>query len=238
VAAARWPHSPPGRSRYRILDIVPRKILGRAGRGRRTSGEDETVTSRFDELPPAAAWRHEGFRDGHEVVFVEALPGGCLLNGCTTAVEEGEPWTVGYEIAVDDAWRAISARVWSRSRAGRFEIYVESDGSERWRIDGAAAGHLDGCVDIDLESSAVTNTLPVHRLALSVGAEGESPAVYLRALDLVVERLDQRYHRVDADDPAQPRFRYTAPRFDYDDELVYDSSGLVVRYPGIATRIR
>jgi uncharacterized protein len=94
-------------------------------------------------------------------------------------------------------------------------------------------------VDVDRESSACTNTLPVHRLALGVGETGESPAVYLRALDLGIERLEQRYHRVaaDDDDTTRRRFHYTAPRFDYDDHLVNDLHGLVLDYPGIATRI-
>ena len=32
------------------------------------------------------------------------------------------------------------------------------------------------------------------------------------------------------------RYRYRAPSFDFECELVYDESGLVLDYPGIATR--
>ncbi len=32
-------------------------------------------------------------------------------------------------------------------------------------------------------------------------------------------------------------FDYEAPRFDFSARLAYDRSGLVVRYPGIATRV-
>lgn len=32
---------------------------------------------------------------------------------------------------------------------------------------------LDGCFDVDLESSSMTNTLPVHRLGLAPGAAAE-----------------------------------------------------------------
>ena len=160
------------------------------------------------------------------------------MQGCTAAVEAGQAWVVSYEVVVDDTWQTRSARVWARSRSREHEVRVQADGLGRWLIDDATAEHLDGCIDIDLESSACTNTLPVHRLALGVGDAGESPAVYLRALDLNVERLDQRYLRVPADDDTtRRRFRYTAPRFDYDDYLVYDAYGLVVHYPGIATRI-
>jgi hypothetical protein len=196
------------------------------------------VTAAFDELPAAAAWRHEASREGFEVVFFRTEPSGVRLEGWTTAVEDAEPWVVTYEIVVDESWRTRSARVWARSRSGEHGVRVQADGSGRWLIDGAAAEHLGGCIDIDLESSAGTNTLPVHRLALGEGEAGESPAVYVRALDLSVERLEQRYLRVTADDDTtRRRFRYSAPRFDYDDDLVYDSHGLVLHYPGIATRI-
>jgi uncharacterized protein len=178
-------------------------------------------------------------RDGHEVAFFENVPGGVRLDGCTAAVEAGRAWVVGYELVVDQSWRTTSARVWTRSRSGDREVCVEAAGSGMWLIDGAPAPHLDGCIDVDLESSACTNTLPVHRLALGVGESGGSPAVYLRALDLGIERLEQRYHRVvdDDDGTTRRRFHYSAPRFGYDDHLVYDRHGLVLDYPGIATRI-
>jgi hypothetical protein len=196
------------------------------------------VPAAFDELPPTAAWRHEASREGFEVVYFRTVPSGLRLEGCTAAVEDAEAWVVTYAIVVDESWRTRSARVWARSRSGEHEVRVETDGSGRWLIDGAAADHLDGCIDVDLESSACTNTLPVHRLALGAGEAGESPAVYVRALDLAVERLEQRYVRAAGDDDStRRRFHYSAPRFDYDDDLVYDSRGLVLRYPGIATRV-
>jgi hypothetical protein len=73
-------------------------------------------------------------------------------------------------------------------------------------------------------------------MRLGVGQAAEAPAVYLRALDLAVERLEQRYARVDDDGPRL-RFDYRAPVFDYEDRLTYDAAGLVLEYPGIASRV-
>jgi uncharacterized protein len=98
-------------------------------------------------------------------------------------------------------------------------------------VDGASAPHLDGCLDVDLESSAVTNTLPVHRLDLRPGERGASPAAWVRATDLAVERLDQDYLSVGNRD-----FYYAAPSEDFTARLVYDDAGLVLEYPGIAVR--
>ncbi len=81
------------------------------------------------------------------------------------------------------------------------------------------APELDGCLDVDLESSVCTNKLPVHRLHLGVGQAGDVPAAYVRALDLRVERLEQRYVRA-ADDQKHQRYDYSAPVFDFAARLV------------------
>lgn len=112
---------------------------------------------------------------------------------------------------------------------------LEGDGLGAWQRDGEPCPQLDGCLDVDLESSSFTNAAPVHRLALEIGQRAEAPAAYVRALDLSVERLEQSYLRLDDDGPRQ-RFDYTAPRFDFRCVLVYDESGLVIDYPGIASR--
>jgi hypothetical protein len=95
--------------------------------------------------------------------------------------------------------------------------------------------HLDGCLDVDLESSALTNAFPAHRLGLDIGEATQAPAAYVRAADLSVERLEQRYFRLD-NGPRGERYRYTAPAFDFECDLTYDEVGLVLDYPGLAIR--
>ena len=187
-------------------------------------------------LPRYAAWQHRGAREGFEVVFLHAGADGYRLEGYTAAVEDGEAWAVHYVIMLDSAWATRSARVSGRSATGGHELTLEGDGTGRWRIKGTAAPHLDGCVDVDLESSSFTNALPVRRLGLEVGEEADAPAAYVRALELGVERLEQRYVRTQNDE-TRSRYRYTSPAFDFECELVYDEVGLVLDYPGIAVRV-
>lgn len=189
----------------------------------------------FADPPPFAAWRHVDAREGFEVVFPRPDDGGLRLEGTTTGVEEGEAWSVGYEIRLDTDWLTRSARVVSVSAHGRREVLLETDGRGRWRVDDADAPQLDGLLDVDLESSSLTNALPVHRLGLEVGEKAEAPAAWVRALDLGVERLEQRYRRLD-DDGDRQRYDYHSPGDDFRSELVYDGSGLVLDYPGIAVR--
>jgi hypothetical protein len=187
-------------------------------------------------LPTSAAWLHEDARTGFESVFPVTHRKGYTLTGHTAAVEDDYVWVVHYVISVDDLWRTRSARIQSWTQEGRREVMLESDGLGQWRIDGRSAPELDGCLDVDLESSACTNTLPVHRLGLAIGREGDSSAAYVRALDLNVERLAQRYARVENSNGTH-QYDYHAPAFDFEARIIYDAAGLVISYPGIARRV-
>ncbi|HEY6479999.1 MAG TPA: putative glycolipid-binding domain-containing protein [Streptosporangiaceae bacterium] len=189
----------------------------------------------FAAPPATAAWSHRDARSGFEVAYFQPVDGGHQIDGCTTAVEDGQTWIVDYTITLDTDWVTRGARVTSRSAAGRRSALLTSDGAGQWRVDGEPAPHLAGCLDVDLESSAMTNALPVHRMALPVGGRAAAPAAYVRAGDASAERLDQEYLRT-ADEGAHQCYEYAAPAFEFACRLVYDESGLVLAYPGIAVR--
>ncbi len=189
----------------------------------------------FDELPPTAAWTHRDAREGFEVVFVRRTTRGWTLSGHTTAVEQGRPWAVRYDITVDRQWRSRSARVWTWNSEGASRTVLRHDGAGHWTVNGIAASELDGCIDVDLESSACTNTLPVHRRPRS-REQFEAPAAYVRVANGEVQRLEQTYRRVSDLDGAR-RYQYYAPQFSFACEIEYDRHGLPLEYPGIARRV-
>jgi uncharacterized protein len=195
----------------------------------------------FVALPKSAAWLHSDARTGFEVVYFDLLDDGCAIEGWTAATERGEGgdggevWAVHYSIRLDTSWRTRSARISGRSAAGSRLTVIEADGAGHWVVDGEVRPRLDGCLDVDLESSAMTNALPVRRMDMEVGGRAAAPAAYVRALDLAVERLEQTYVRV-TDQASKKRYDYAAPAFDFACRLVYDDAGLVLEYPGIAVR--
>jgi hypothetical protein len=188
------------------------------------------------ELPPTAAWRHVEDRAGFEVVFLHRETDGYRLEGYVTAVAAGEAWSLRYALGLDGSWATRSAQVAGRSALGEHEVHLASDGRGSWRVDGDPIGGFADCFDVDLEASACTNALPVRRLRLGVGQRADAPAVWVRAPDLRVERLDQSYARL-PDDGERSRYDYAAPSVDFTASLVYDEFGLVVDYPGIAVRV-
>jgi len=188
----------------------------------------------FSDPPAVAAWVHQDARTGFEVAGIRQGHDGWVLVGCTAAVEDGEAWVVDYEIHLSADWTTLGARVTRRVGAVSRSVTVERDAHGRWRIDGVLRGDLDGCHDVDLESSALTNAFPVHRLTLRPAQSAGAPAAYVRT-SLAVERLEQTYTRVDGEEGRQ-RYRYRAPAFDFECDLLYDASGFALSYPGIAMR--
>ena len=189
----------------------------------------------FAPVPATAAWQHRDARAGFEVAYFQPSGEGLRIEGWTTAIEDGITWAVEYVIDLDGAGATRSARVRGRSAAGFSLTLLEADGAGRWLVDGVPAPHLDGCLDVDLESSAMTNALPVRRMGLPPGAGAAAPAAYVRAVGLAVERLEQTYLRA-PDEAARQRYDYAAPAFGFTCRLIYDESGLVIDYPGIAVR--
>jgi len=181
-----------------------------------------------------ASWRHQGLRSGFEVVFIRREPSGFQIDTTTTGLQDESAWVVRCQLKLDSVWRTRRARIQTTSESGVTERVVQADGAGHWRIDGADAGHLNGCIDIDLESSAMTNALPVHRLGLAVGQQADAPACYVR-IDGTIERLEQSYLRIQDAEMGQ-RFDYEAPIFDFHCQMVYDKAGFVLEYPGIAVR--
>jgi uncharacterized protein len=113
------------------------------------------------------------------------------------------------------------------------EATLETDGDGRWRINGVAAPALDACLDVDLESSALTNAFRMHRLGLEIGAQAPGARRSRGASRSRATRTALRASRQHRD---RQRYSYSAPRFEFNCDLLCDAYGLVLDYPGIAVR--
>ena len=82
----------------------------------------------FVATPATAAWSHRDARLGFEVVYFGWLDAGYHIDGCTTAVENGQTWVVEYGITLDADWITRRARVTSRSASGRHSVLLTADG--------------------------------------------------------------------------------------------------------------
>jgi hypothetical protein len=98
----------------------------------------------------------------------------------------------------------------------------------RWALNGTEQPQVAGCLDVDLNFTPATNLIAIRRLTLQIGDRSEAPAAWLRFPELVLERLEQHYHRVTLD-----QYDYRAPGVDYAATLRVSEIGFVTRYPGL-----
>jgi len=165
-------------------------------------------------------------RAGYEFASVHAAHSAWELSGAAVFVHEDQPSRLDYFILCDSAWKTVSARVtgWLENQEIRIDISVDD---ERWLLNGTECVEVKGCTDIDLNFSPSTNLLPIRRLGLEIAQEADVQAAWLRFPSFTLERLNQRYTRLDTN-----RYRYESAGGAFVTELEISSLGFVTRYPG------
>lgn len=132
---------------------------------------------------------------------------------------------IRYSLELSPLWSFRSLLL----RRGERELRLERSHCTWW-LDGERRDDLAPAVDIDLAFSPSTNTLPIRRLRLPIGASAEIVTAYVSP-ELSVQPDGQRYTRLDA-----RRYRYEAQGGGFEREIEVDGEGLVVDYPGLFAR--
>jgi len=146
--------------------------------------------------------------------------------------------SVDYDVRCDAAFRVTGLTISVTESSGRAELVLAADGDGHWQAGGTARPDLDGCIDLDIDCTPLTNTLPIRRLDWSAGQAHDLDVVYVSVPDLSVSRARQRYtlRTPGAGKELDQRvFRYESGSFRAD--LPVDGDGLVVDYPGLWARI-
>ncbi|HYC87954.1 MAG TPA: putative glycolipid-binding domain-containing protein [Thermoanaerobaculia bacterium] len=149
-------------------------------------------------------WRRLDTR-GHEACRIvgETLEGAAVLTD--------PPSALTYRVVCDEGWRTRFARVTGFIGPRTIDLTFEP---------------LPGCVDVDLNFSPSTNTLPIRRLGLAIGESASLTVAWLRFPEMTLEPLAQTYRRV-----AERTWEYASDGFTARMEV--DAEGLVTSYEGL-----
>jgi uncharacterized protein len=167
---------------------------------------------------------------GREEARVERTAAGWSLTGDLEVEETGLAARLRYAIECDAEWRTRSALIEGEAAGSPIRFALAADGAGQWTRDGVPAPDLAGALDVDLGFTPATNTLPIRRLGLAIGASAPVRSAWLRFPELRLEPLEQVYVR-----EAELIFRYRAL---VDGEpflarLDTDVFGRVMRYEGL-----
>lgn len=195
-------------------------------------------------MPPAM--RHLAPRDlcwvptwnpdfpGIGLEHVRVVAGGA--DSALIAVDEDDvPFRLSYQLHWDEPaglLRRAELRACKGSQVRSLSLRIDDAG--RWL--GAAGehlGHLDGCVDIDIWPTPLTNSFPIWRSDLRIGERREFRMAWVSAPDLTVEAKAQAYTRL------EDRL-YLFESLDgtgFKAELPVDGDGFVLHYPELFNRV-
>lgn len=174
-----------------------------------------------------SAW--EGCEAGLEHCEIRSQGDRIMAAGVVIGATEDKPFGLGYRLIVDASWRVREAGL--RTASGT-RLNLASDGHGRWQVNGERMLKLDDCIDIDIEASPLTNTLPIRRLDFERGHGAIIRVVYINVPDLTVEVSSQRYTALD-----RRLYRFESLDTGFTADLPVDEDGLVLDYPGLFRRL-
>ena len=172
-------------------------------------------------------WRCFAF-PGHEVCHMSAKDSRWHLEGTALFSHEQRPCRLDYQISCDSAWRTLSARVEGWLGNTIVSIHMRTDPTHHWWLNEVEQPEVMGCIDLDLNFSPSTNTLPIRRLDLAVGCTANVNAAWLRFPSFRLEPLPQQYRRL-----GETAYRYESAGGQFVANLEVNRSGFVVNYPGL-----
>ena len=163
---------------------------------------------------------------GHESARVFLIKSHWTLTGTAVFVHDRQPCRLDYRLKCDSRWQTLSAKIagWVGRKVIGVDISVDSE--RHWQLNKQQCADVTGCIDLDLNFSPLTNTLPIRRLNLAVGREARVRAAWLKFPSFKLEPLEQIYHRV-----KTSKYRYESGGNRFSAELEVDKGGLVIHYP-------
>jgi uncharacterized protein len=175
-----------------------------------------------------SAW--EGCEAGLEHVDVRPRDGGLDIFSVVIAQEGEAQFGLSYRLKLDALWRTREALL--RTTSGHV-LHLESDGQGHWQENGKDQPALQGCIDIDIQATPLTNTLPIRRLDLETGQSMEIRLCYISLPDLIVSAANQRYTALD----GGSFYRFESLESGFTADLPVDEDGFVLDYPSLFRRL-
>jgi hypothetical protein len=175
-----------------------------------------------------SAW--DGPEAGLEHVDIRPADGGLDISGVVIAQEGEAEFGLSYRLKLDALWRTRKAHL--RTTSGHV-LHLESDGQGHWQENGKDQPALQGCIDVDIQATPLTNTLPIRRLDLEAGESMEVRLCYITVPDLTAAPSDQRYTALE----AGSLYRFESLESGFTADLPVDEDGFVLDYPGLFRRL-
>jgi len=165
-----------------------------------------------------------------ENCIVETTPDSVMINSIIIGLYNETIYRVRYDIVLDNDWSTNSCIIEARINNQFKKIELVKDRGS-WFLNGKIHPEFDGCSDVDIPLTPLTNSLPINRLKLNVGDEAKVDIIYIDLLEDAIKHVKQQYRRIKSD-----IFKYENIPNDFEAEIKLDSAGFVIDYPQLFKR--
>jgi hypothetical protein len=181
-----------------------------------------------------------------ESAAVELESDGLSAKGTQLGAEPA-PFRVDYRLEAPD-FVTRELELTSIADGWRRHLTLRHDGEGSWNADVDDEGDVPGgpwdgslpdlseALDIDIQNSPLTNTMPILRHGFHREGSGDFLMAFITTPTLRVEASPQRYEHVRATEDGSV-VRYISRDGDFTAELELDSYGLLRLYPRLARRV-
>lgn len=148
--------------------------------------------------------------------------------------DERGPFRLTYRLRWDESWLLRDAELVLATEGSTRSLTLRTDGLGHWRDgDDQTLDALDGCRDIDIWPTPFTNSLPIRRESMAIGARRQFLMAWVLAPDLTVHAQPQAYTRL-----ADRLYLFeNLDGSDFRAELPVDEDGIVLDYPDLFRRV-
>jgi uncharacterized protein len=160
---------------------------------------------------------------------------------------EPAPFRVDYRLEAPE-FVTRELELTATAEGWRRHLLLRHDGSGAWGAEAADEGDVPGgswegslpdlsvALDIDIENSPLTNTMPILRHGFQHSGSGDFVMAFVRMPGLRVEASPQRYEHARRTEHGSV-VRYISSDGDFTADLELDAEGLLVHYPRLAKRV-
>jgi hypothetical protein len=182
-----------------------------------------------------------------EAAEVELGEDGLRANGIQLGAEPA-PFRVDYRLEAPEHHVTSELELTATAAGWSRRLLLTHDGSGGWSAEVSDAGEVPGgpwdgelpdlskALDIDIENSPLTNTMPILREGFQAGGERDFVMAFVRMPALRVEASPQRYEHLRTTEDGSV-VRYISRDGDFTADLELDAEGLLVHYPRLARRV-
>lgn len=176
-------------------------------------------------------WERTDFTCVEHLVFVDSGDVKTAA-GHLVGAEENQPFAVEYRIEINSAWKVSAFEITALDQTDR-RIKMTADERGRWFDEnGKRAPEFDGCFEIDITLTPLTNTLPIKRLNLPIGERQKISVLYIELPEFKIKRVEQFYTKL-----GERLYVYEGYPKNFRAELPLDENGFVIDYPEIFRRV-